>query len=73
MATKLGRIMNYLDGLLPLMLHDPLITWLCEIQGVITGAGGRGSARKRLSHHRLLVILNLNSSQHALPSGHRRL
>ena len=68
MATKLGRIMNYVDGLLPLMLHDPLITWPCEIRGVLTGEGGGGSARKRLSRHRLLVILNLKSSQHARQS-----
>ena len=31
MATKLGRIVTYLDGLLTIESHDPLITWSCEI------------------------------------------
>ena len=57
MATKLGRMIASLDGLLPIMSHDPLITWPCEIRGLPTGGG---SARKRLSRHRLLVI-NLKS------------
>ena len=52
MATKLGRMIASLDGLLPIMSHDPLITWPCEIRGSLTGGG---SARKRLSCHRLLV------------------
>ena len=52
MATKLGRMIASLDGLLPIMSHGPLITWPCEIRGSLTG---RGSARKRLSRHRLLV------------------
>ena len=54
MATKLGRMMTSLDGLLPIMSHDPLIKWSCEIRGPLTG---RGSVGKRLSRHRLLVIL----------------
>ena len=33
MATKLCEMVTYLDGLLPIKLHDPLITWLCEILG----------------------------------------
>ena len=33
MATKLCKMVTYLDGLLPIKLHDPLITWLCEILG----------------------------------------
>ena len=33
MATKLGRMVTYLDGLLPMKSHDPLITWSCEITG----------------------------------------
>ena len=37
------------------MLHDPLISWPCEIQGSLTGGG---SARKRLSRHRLLVLIH---------------
>ena len=45
MATKHGRMMTSLDGLLPIMSHDPLITWPCEMRGSLTGAG---SARKRL-------------------------
>ena len=31
MATKLGSMMTYLDGLLPIKSHDPVISWLCEI------------------------------------------
>ena len=31
MATKLGRMVTYLDGLLSIKSHDPLITWFCEI------------------------------------------
>ena len=51
MATKLGRMIASLDGLLPIMSYDPLITWSCEIRGSLTG----GVASKRLSRHRLLV------------------
>ena len=54
MATKLGRMMTSIDELLPIMLHDPLITWHCEIRISLTGGG---SARKHLSRHRLLVYL----------------
>ena len=43
MANKLGRMMTSLDGLLPIMSHDHLITLPCETQGSLTG---RGSARK---------------------------
>ena len=50
MATKLGRMIASLDGLLPIMSHDPLIKWPCEIQVSLTGGG---SARKRLGRHRL--------------------
>ena len=53
MATKLGRMISSLDGLLPIMSHDSLITWPCEIRGSLTGGG---AARKRLSRHRLLVL-----------------
>ena len=52
MATKLGRMIASLDGLLPIMSHEPLITWPCEILGSLTGGG---TARKRSSRHRLLV------------------
>ena len=52
MATKLSRMMTSIDGLLPTMSHDSLITWSCKIQGSFTGGG---SARKRLSRRRLLV------------------
>ena len=54
MATKLGRMIASLDGLLPIMSHDPLITWPCEIGGSLTGGG---SAPKCLSRHRLLVLI----------------
>ena len=47
MATKLSRI----------MLHDPLITWPCEIRGSLSGGGG--SAHKRLSRHQLLAVVLL--------------
>ena len=52
MTTKLGRMITSLDWLLPIMSHDPLITWPCEIRGSLTGGG---SAWKCLSRHRLLV------------------
>ena len=52
MATKLGKMITSLDGLLPIMSHDPLITWPCEIRGSLTGGG---STRKRLSRQQLLV------------------
>ena len=32
MAIKLGRMIASLDGHLPIMLHNPLITWPCEIE-----------------------------------------
>ena len=51
-ATKIGRMIASLDGLLPIMLHDPLITWSCKTQGSLTGGG---SAHKCLSRQRLLV------------------
>ena len=54
MANKLGRRMTSLDELLPIMSHDSLITWSCEIWGSLTGGG---SARKRLSRQQLLVYL----------------
>ena len=56
MATKLDRMIASLDGLLPIMSHDPLITWPCEIGGSLTGGG---SVRKRLSRNRLLVFLQI--------------
>ena len=31
MATKLGRLITYLDGFLPIKLHDTLIIWYCKI------------------------------------------
>ena len=31
MATKLGSMLTNLEGLLPMMLVDPLITWSCKI------------------------------------------
>ena len=48
MVTKLGRMIASLDGFLPIMLHDPLITCPFEIRGSLTGGG---SARKRSSLH----------------------
>ena len=54
MTAKLGRVVASLDGLLPIMSNEPLITWPCEIRGSLTGGG---SASKGLSRHRLLVVL----------------
>ena len=31
MATKLGKMVTYHDGLLAMKSHDPLITWSCKI------------------------------------------
>ena len=31
MVTRLGRMITYLDGLLPIKAHDPLIKWFCKI------------------------------------------
>ena len=56
MANKLGRIMTLLDGLLPIITHDPLIMWPCEIRGSLTWGVW---ARKRLSRHRLVVIMQM--------------
>ena len=56
MATKLGKMIVSLDGLLPIMSHDSLITWPCEIRGSFTGGD---SARKHLSRHRLLISFNM--------------
>ena len=30
MATRLGRAITYIGGLLPIKLFDPAITWSCE-------------------------------------------
>ena len=54
MATKIGRMIAFLDGLLPIMSHDTLITWPCEIRGSLTGGG---SARKCLSRQRRFVFI----------------
>ena len=51
-ATKLGRMMASLDGLLPIISHDPLIMQSYEIWGSLTGGG---SKRKCFSPHRHLV------------------
>ena len=32
-ANKLGGMMTFLDGLLPIMSHDPFITWPCNRRG----------------------------------------
>ena len=31
LATKLGRMVTYIDGLLPIKSHELLIKWFCEI------------------------------------------
>ena len=54
LATKLDKMMTPLDGLLPIMSHDPSITRLCEIRSSLTGGG---SARKRLSCHQESICL----------------
>ena len=55
MGTRLGRMIASLDGLLPVMLHDPLITWPCEIRVSITEGG---SARKCFSCYQLVFDCN---------------
>ena len=52
MTTKLGRMMTYLDELLPIMSNDSLAMWPYEIRGSLKEGG---SARKRLSRYRLLA------------------
>ena len=52
MATKLGRMIACLDGLLPIMSNDPLITWSCEIQGLLT---------EKVQHANALVVTNFLS------------
>ena len=32
MATKLGKLVACYEGLLPIMLLHPLVTWSCEIK-----------------------------------------
>ena len=32
MTTKLGKMVTYLDGLLPIKSHDPLIAWPCKVR-----------------------------------------
>ena len=58
MTTKLGRMIASLDGLLPIMSHDPLITWPCEIRGSLAGGD---SVCKRLNRHRLFVNLTVHT------------
>ena len=53
-VTKLDRMITYLDELLPIKSHDPLITWPCEIGDSVARGG---SARKLLSCQRLLVFI----------------
>ena len=57
-STKLERMMTSIDELLPVISHDPLITWPGEIRGLPTGGG---SARKHLNHHRLRVPFVLDT------------
>ena len=56
MATKLGKMITSLDGLLLIMSHDPLIRWPFEIRGSLTGGGSTG---KHLSRHQLLVTFDI--------------
>ena len=52
MAAKLSGMMTSLNGFLPIMSYEPLIKWPGEMRGSLTEGG---SARKRLSRHRLIV------------------
>ena len=54
MATKLGRMIASIDRLVPIMSHDLLITWPCEIRGSLIGGS---SVHKRLSCHQLLFLV----------------
>ena len=51
-VNELGRLMTFIDGILPIVSHDHLITKSCEKRSSLRGGG---SASKRLSRHRLLV------------------
>ena len=31
MATKLGRVVSNFEGILPIIIVDPLVMWSCEI------------------------------------------
>ena len=39
MGNKSGKMMTSRDELLPIMSHDPLITWPCKTRGSLTGGG----------------------------------
>ena len=56
-ATKPARMMIYIDRLLLIKPHNHLITWTCDIAGLLRG----GSARKRLNRHRFLVEFSSTS------------
>ena len=56
MATKPGRMKASHNGLLPIMSHDTLITWPCEIRGSFAEGA---LARKLLNRQRLLVCSTL--------------
>ena len=47
MATKLGRILTYLEQFLPINLLDPLVMWSCEITWQ--------TKKLRLYYHRLIA------------------
>ena len=46
MTIKLGITIPSLRGLLPIMSHDPLITWPCEKQDSLTRGGSARNAVK---------------------------
>ena len=59
MDTKLGRIITYLDGLLSLKSHDPLITWSHEMTG----------QTKTIIHHNRSPHCHQTWKDGDLPSG----
>ena len=61
--------MTSFNGLLPIMSRNSLITWPCEIRGLLTG---RVSARKRLSRHRLVVAYANDLKPNKLPELNKR-
>ena len=59
MATKTGKVVVCIEELPSLKSHDPLITWSSDLVFFIRFADVE---RKRLSYHRLLVLIEIDFS-----------
>ena len=64
MATGLGRVMTYLDGLRPLKSHDPLITWLCEIMWQTNHCISNTTVPMATKHGRRMAYLEQKMTKH---------